>query len=329
MDQLTMVAEKQAILLKQLRAGELFESLPDLLKAIRDELHYEKATPVSPILSEDELMRQMVDYQNLWSNQDDGVSAYINDEDLRRFVNLLSSPKESVRDTGAFFFLGNAIQNGHLNSQQLGWLTAEVIADNRLFAHLLEEENDGAFYRSYCVAILAILLNENLVAEKPFITSELLEALVGQLGMYLLLEKDTRGYLADHGWVHIYTHLANALGLLFDQKGLKRADKLYLLGCLMTNLRLIDTPLTMGEQGRLVGTILNLTKRHELYADYLLLSLKLWRQDLVNEPFTQSRASWQMLYNRVDFFQQILAYGPDASPEEIWQYAQSTKNYLS
>ncbi|MBS9337295.1 DUF2785 domain-containing protein [Fructobacillus parabroussonetiae] len=329
MDQLQTIQEKQAILLRQLRAGDLFESLPDLLRAIREEIHYEAASPISPILSEEESVRQMTTYQSRWADQDQLVPAYLDDEDLRRFVLLLSSTKEPVRDTGAFFFLGNAIQNGHLSRPQLQWLTAEVMDDDRLFSHLFEEENDGAYYRSYAVAILAILLNENLAADEPFLNQSFMESIVSQLGIYLLVEKDSRGYVEGHGWVHAYTHLANVLGLLFDQENLKRADKLYLLACLMTNLRSLDTPLTMGEMGRLVGTVLNLAKKHKLYGDYLLLTLKLWRQDLVNEPFDSSRSSWQMLYNRVDFFQQILAFGEAASPEDIWQYVQTTKNYLS
>lgn len=329
MDQLQTIAEKQAILLRQLRAGDLFESLPDLLRAIREEVTYQPATPLSPVLSADEALEEMAAYQSRWSSQDQLAPAYLEDADLRRFVTMLSSTRENVRNTGAFFFLGNAIQGGHLSRPQLDWLTAELIADERLFAHLFEEENDGAYYRSYCLALLAILLNENLSADEPFLSERLLEEIIGQLGIYLLVEKDSRGYVPEHGWVHAYTHLANVLGLLFDQEGLKRADKLYLLACLMTNLRSLNTPLTMGEMGRLVGTVLNLAKRHKLYADYLLLTLKLWRQDLVNEPFASSRESWQMLYNRVDFFQQILAYGQEASPADVWQYAQTTKNYLS
>ncbi len=328
MNQLTTIAEKQSILLRQLHAGDLFESLPDLLRAIREELVYEKATPVTPVLGADESLAQMTTYQKQWNQLEEGQVAYLEDADLRRFVALLSSPDESVRDTGTFFFLGNAIQNGHLSKAQMIWLTEELMADNRLFDHLLEEENEAAYYRSYCLAVLAILLNEDAVRADPFISNKLLERILFQIGIYLLAEKDTRGFVEEHGWVHSYTHLANVLGLLFERKDLKRADKLYLLACLMTNLRTINTPLTMGEMGRLVGTVLQLSKQHQLYADYFLLTLKLWRQDLVNEPFAQSRASWQMLYNRVDFFQQILAYGPTASPEIIWEYAQNTKNYL-
>lgn len=329
MDQLVTIAEKQSILLRQLRAGDLFESLPDLLRAIRDDLTYEEPNVVTPVLSAEDSLDRMASYQKQWNQMEEGDTAYLEDADLRRFVAQLASTDESVRDTGTFFFLGNAIQNGHLKKQQLGWLTEELIADNRLFSHILEEENDGAYYRSYCLAVLALLLNEDSVGTDPFISQSILEDVLFQVGIYLLAEKDTRGFVENHGWVHAYTHLANVLGLLFDRKDLKRADKLYLLACLMTNLRSIDTALTMGEMGRLVGTVLQLAKQHSIYADYLLLTLKLWRQNLVNEPFAQTRTSWQKLYNRVDFFQQILAYGQSAVPDAIWRYAQDTKNYLS
>ncbi|MDD9138572.1 DUF2785 domain-containing protein [Fructobacillus sp. CRL 2054] len=330
MDQLVMIAEKQDILLRQLRAGDLFESLPDLLRAIRDEVEYEEPTPVTPVLSADEAINRMAWYQENWNNQGEAESIlFVSKEDLRRFLTLLSSTDESIRDSGTFFFLGSAIQNNHIEAETLDWLTRELIHDSRLFSHLFEEENDGAYYRSYSMAVLALLLSKNADNTETFISEELMSDIVQQLGIYMLVEKDTRGFVEGHGWIHAYTHLANVLGQLFEQLALKRADKLYLLACLMTNLRSIDTPLTMGEMGRLVGNVLQLSRRHKIYADYLLLALKLWRQDLVNTPFKQDRSNWQMLYIRVDFFQQILAFGPDASPQDVWNYAQATKNYLS
>ncbi|MCO0832665.1 DUF2785 domain-containing protein [Fructobacillus sp. W13] len=331
MEELDGIYSQVSVLLSELKAGKLLESLPDMLLAIRQSVNYGSKTPMPPLLSEYESLDQMAAYQDLWAKEEKGEIApkKMDDDDLRRFLFLLSATDSTIRDTGAFFFLGNAISNHHLDAEQLKRVTSEIVDDSRMLSHVLEEKNDGAFYRSYCLALLAILINENENGPIEFIDATMKDYIVQKLAVLMLAEKDTRGYTEDNGWVHFYSHLANVLGALFEDPKLARADKLFLLACLMTNLRTLDTPLTMGEMGRLVGTILSLASRHALYADYLLLTLKLWRQDLGNEPFIQSRSRWQKLYNRVDFFQQILAFGEKASPKEVWEYAQATKNYLS
>ncbi|MBS9338958.1 DUF2785 domain-containing protein [Fructobacillus sp. M2-14] len=331
MEELDSVYAQLHFMLDGVKQGKLLKSLPDMLFAIRQDIKYGKETPMPPLLSAYESLDQMAAYQDLWKKEENGEIApsTMDSDDLRRFLLLLSATDSTIRDTGAFFFLGNAVTGHHLSNEQLRTVVAELTDESRLLSHVLEEKNDGAFYRSYCLALLAILINEDQNGSVSFIDDEMKENIVLKLSVLMLAEKDTRGYTEESGWVHIYSHLANVLGALFEDPKLARADKLFLLACLMTNLRTLDTPLTMGEMGRLVGTILSLAKRHALYAEYLLLTLKLWRQDLVNEPFVQSRSRWQKLYNRVDFFQQILAFGENGSPKEVWEYAQATKNYLS
>ncbi|GAP03174.1 hypothetical protein FPFC_041720 [Fructobacillus pseudoficulneus] len=327
MDELALIHEKTKGLLEQLRNGDLYESLPELLFVLKENVDLEPAEPTPRPSDSMAAMEKMNGYQERWA--EDIFERSISDTDLRQFVEQLKSPSAKIRDTGTFFFLGNAIQNNHLTKEQMDWLTAELIGDQFLLNQILEEENDGAYGRSFALAILTILLIADQQAAEPFISPELLSAIVEQVALYALLETDTRGFVPGHGWVHAYTHLSNVLSAIFDRADVPRADKLFLLACLMTNFRQVNTPLTMGEIGRIVGVILSLTKKHALYAEYFLMSLKLWRQDLVNEPFAQTRSRWQKLYIRVDFFQQILAYGPEMVPEKIWAYVQETKNYLS
>ncbi|CAK1248793.1 hypothetical protein R53718_MFFEMHAI_01552 [Fructobacillus evanidus] len=329
MEELAAIHEKTRVLLSQLRSGDVYESLPELLYVLKENADMEPAEPTPRPRDSMAAIEQMQVYQDVWSANHEESNQFVADDDLRTFVDQLSSPSAKIRDTGAFFFLGNAIQNGHLSHQQLDWLTAEMISDEHLLAQILQEENDGAYGRSFALAILSILLMADQQVAEPFIGPELMMAIVEQVSLYTLLERDTRGFVPGHGWIHAYTHLANVLGAIFDRTDVPRSDKLFLLACIMTNFRQLNTPLTMGELNRQVVTILRLSRKHSLYADYLLLSLKLWRQDLVNEPFAQTRSRWQKLYNRVDFFQQILAFGQDQVPEKVWAYVQETKNYLS
>ncbi|GAO99391.1 DUF2785 domain-containing protein [Fructobacillus ficulneus] len=329
MEELAEIHEKIKILLDQLRNGDIYESLPELLYVLKENVDLNPAEPTPRPHDSTMALEQMHVYQEAWSDNEGEDQQLISDSDLRFFVHQLASPSAKIRDTGTFFFLGNAIQSGHLNSDQMAWLTAELINDEILLCQILEEENDGAYGRSFSVALLSILLTVDQQLAEPFISVQLKVAIVEQISLFALLEVDTRGFVPGHGWVHAFTHLANVMGTIFDRTDIPRANKLFMVACLMTNFRHLNTALTMGEIGRLVGVILKLTQKHSLYAEYFLLSLKLWRQDLVNEPFAQTRSRWQKLYIRVDFFQQILAYGPEEVPEKIWAYVQETKNYLS
>jgi hypothetical protein len=87
--------------------------------------------------------------------------------------------------------------------------------------------------------------------------------------------------------------------------------------------------LTFGETERLVEVITHISKQHELYADYLLLTLKMWRKDLVTQTPPKTQQQWQQLYNRSQFFHEILLRGKNEVPEAVFDYVSVTKNYLA
>ncbi|CAK8054783.1 DUF2785 domain-containing protein [Eupransor demetentiae] len=330
MQYLAEIKSKLAELRDKSQKGLIFESLGELMTAIKDDVSYEKASPVILPDGGAEALEVIESYQEQWSHDKEGLHRHvIADEDLPLLLNQLASPQPKYRDTGAFFFLGGAVQNGHLTTDQMSWLTSEMVRDDQLFAHLLESQNQAAYQRSYSLALLALLLNENRIAEKPFVSKKLLDHIVDQVALIALMEADTRGFVDQKGWVHIFTHLSNVLNELFHINTLSRADKIFLMAALMANFRSLSTPLTMGEVTRIITTFMDLIKRHDIYAEYFLTNLKLWRKDIVNEPFVQTRQRWQQMYNRMQFFHEIIVCGEKEVPAAIMSYVLTTKNYLS
>ena len=85
----------------------------------------------------------------------------------------------------------------------------------------------------------------------------------------------------------------------------------------------------MGELARMTEVALRAAQTHALYEDYLLLTLKLWRKDLVTRQAPQSEGRWHQLYNRTRFFHAILLAERQAVPDAIYHYVEQTKDYLT
>ncbi|WEV54749.1 DUF2785 domain-containing protein [Leuconostocaceae bacterium ESL0723] len=332
MDRLADIKEKLYDLHQKTRDGLVFESLGELLLALRrDQPVLERQAVILPE-GGDLSLALIKDYQERWLDTPDELKDQlpVDDQDLQIIYNQLANPVAKYRDTGAFFFLGAAVQSGNLTADQLRWLTKRSISDQHLLSHILEELNDGAYDRSYSLAFLAILLARDRGSEGGgFIDQTLMAQLVDQVAVLSFVEVDTRGFVDEKGWVHIFAHLANVLNELFEHPKLRRADKIFLMATVMSNFAALTTPLTMGEVGQLVGALVDLTRQHDLYADFGLINLKLWRQDIVNEPYQQTRARWQQLYNRMQFFHEVIVCGRTRVPEAIMDYVLVTKNYLS
>ena len=131
------------------------------------------------------------------------------------------------------------------------------------------------------------------------------------------------------GWAHAFTHIGNAVAEIFLMPDLVRADKVFVLGAVLAGYHELSQPLTFGETERLVEVITHISKQHELYADYLLLTLKMWRKDLVTQTPPKTQQQWQQLYNRSQFFHEILLRGKNEVPEAVFDYVSVTKNYLA
>jgi len=85
----------------------------------------------------------------------------------------------------------------------------------------------------------------------------------------------------------------------------------------------------MGETERLVEVVIYAANAHRLYCDYVLITLKLWRKDLVTRQNIATEANWHQLYNRTRFFHAIILTGAQNVPKSIYDYVEQTKGYLT
>ncbi|MEX0380083.1 DUF2785 domain-containing protein [Leuconostoc sp. MS02] len=330
MDELAELKKKFSILRQKARKGDIFQSLGSVISEELAALSPQKATPVILPDNDDHALERFQMYsQQLDTHQDDGTRPLtISDEDLRLAVVQLANPLPEYRDTGAFFFLSDSIQNELVSDTQLRWLTMHLVSDEQLFSHILEPENDAVYGRSFSILVLSLLLFTQRT-KRSFMSVDQLDIVIDQMALYTSLERDTRGFIGTNGWAHAFTHMGNALAEIFMMPQLMRADKLFLLASMLAGYRELKKPLMMGETERLVEVVMYVANAHELYVDYILLTLKLWRKDLVTRHALKAEAQWHQLYNRSRFFNEIILCGSQNVPKKLYDYVDQTKGYLT
>ncbi len=89
-----------------------------------------------------------------------------------------------------------------------------------------------------------------------------------------MLENDTRGFVANQGWVHAYTHIGNVLDELASDEELLRADKILLMATVIEKFRRLTTPLIYGEPTRLAVYFADQLLEDDVYQQFLLIELR-------------------------------------------------------
>lgn len=333
MTELVDLKNKIISLRQQTRRGEIFQSLMPQISFELSQLTIQPSSPVVLPTNGKQFLERVQIYTQQGDLQAESMSnltnsAGISNEDLKLAVEQLANPLPEYRDAGAFLFLSDAIQNDLLLEEQLIWLTDSLSSDEQLFSHILEPENDAIYRRSFSMLILSLLLFTQRTRTK-FMTLKQLDHVINQVAIYVMLERDTRGYIGTNGWAHAFTHVGNALAEILMMPQLMRADKLFLLASMLAGYREPKKPLVMGETERLVEVAMYAANAHELYSDYILLTLKLWRKDLVTRRTLKTEAQWHQLYNRSRFFHEIILRGAKNVPKQLYDYADQTKDYLA
>ncbi|CAM3026247.1 DUF2785 domain-containing protein [Lactiplantibacillus plajomi] len=294
--QANQLAQVKAAVFKirqDLRAGKVYQSLTRQLAAVIEQVPAAPSTPVN--VPEDDDVLDLV--QELRNGLADGSLTAISEQQLTHLLSHLGSLNPEIRDRGCYYLLNEALQQQLLTIDQLGQIFDQLVRDDVLFAHINEPENDAVFLRSFAVLLLSVLLYADH-AGMTFMTSARRQVLVTQFTVYLLLERDTRGFVGDHGWAHSYTHIGNLLDELVAERQLARADKLLLLAALISQYQRLDTPLIFGEPERLSTYLAAITNKDELYSDYLLLAFKDWHRTMVMQSVPTTEAAWTKVFNR-------------------------------
>ncbi|AVK63397.1 hypothetical protein C5Z26_04455 [Lactobacillus sp. CBA3606] len=306
---------------QHLRAGELYQSLPQRLGYLINQVPVEPATTVT-IPDDGEVLTLI---KQLHDGLEAGTLTEITDAQLQQLIAHLGSLNPAVRDRGCYYLLNESLQQQLLTATQLGVIFDLVIQDQQLFTHIDQTENDAVYQRSFSVLILSILVYADH-AGLAFMTAARLEQLVQQFIVYMVLERDTRGFIGRSGWAHAYTHIGNLLDELGDEHKLARADKLMMLAVLIERYQRLSTPLIFGEPERLATYLAAITSRDDLYADYLLLAFKRWHQQLVMQPAPATEAAWTRVFNRNRLLEAMALH--DDFPTSVVDYLDDELEFL-
>lgn len=317
------LAQVKAAVLKlrqQLRAGELYQSLPQRLGKLIDQLPATPATTVTP--PADDILDLV---QTLRSDLDAGKLTAITDDQLKQLLSHIGSLNPAIRDRGCYYLLNEALQQQLLTAEQLGTIFDRLVQDDMLFAHIDEPANDAVYQRSFSILLLSVLLYADH-AGITFLTPARLEQVVSQFTVYLILETDTRGFVGHNGWAHAYTHIGNLLDELADEQQLARADKLMMLAAMISRYQRLHTPLIFGEPERLSTYLALITNKDELYSDYVLLAFKGWHRTMVMKSAPSTEAAWTQVFNRNRLLEAMALH--DDFPTAIVDYLDDELEFL-
>lgn len=302
--------------------GQLFQRLGIELGQFVADIKLAPATPV-------ELPDDNAGIRDLLAELNESMQAGeledITDEQLVTLLEHLASPDLQIRDRGIFFFFNDALQRKIFTSEQLRLAFNYLIQDRILFNHILENENDGVYGRSFAVMILSLLLYADRIGYK-FLDPVMVERLVSQMTVYVAAEQDTRGWIGTHGWAHAFTHIGNILDELNENDLLPRSDKIFFMSLLFARYKHLQTPLVAGETERVASYFIDLMDKNELYGNYFLIELKELRRETVMAPAPLDEGAWNKIFNRNRLTQAFLLR--DDLPEEIEDFLRSTRDYM-
>nr|WP_243148528.1 DUF2785 domain-containing protein [Oenococcus sicerae] len=322
-DQITLVKETVSEARKKLAAGHIYQSLNSQLENLVGRLSKRSKTIVKPIDGGDATLALI---QKTSEKFIQVKKVLLTDDQLFEILRQLASTNPVYRDRGAFYFLANLISNKALSREQMRWIANYLVADDRLFSHILEPINDAVFQRSFSLLLLSQLLTAD--NQLNFIDDQLLGRIIDQTAAYALLEQDGRGFVGEKGWAHAFTNIGNVWDLLCSNPKVKRSDKILLLATQLVGYHNCPIPFVAGEDSRVAAYLANITNLNEIYEDYFLRVLKFWHQGLTAQMTVATEAGWNKIYNRNRLLQSLLLQ-KDSFPTSIVDYIESTRDYLN
>ncbi|WP_165815262.1 DUF2785 domain-containing protein [Levilactobacillus bambusae] len=278
----------------QLERGEVFQSLGSRIKTILEGISYHSATPVKMPSRSDGVIELS---ESLEDQMQAETLTGISDEAILKLMQHLGSPNPDVRDSRIYFFFNDALQMHLLDSEQLRLMVNYLLDPRVIYSHVLEEENDAVFKRSYDVLLLSVLTYADR-SGYDFLDDETVDRIVIETITYALAEKDTRGFVGNRGWAHTFSHIPNLMDDLSKRPELPRADKLLMMAAFIERYKTLTTPLIFGESERIAGYLANLANKNSLYEDYLLVALKEWRLELTDRNKPTTEGAWNQIFNR-------------------------------
>lgn len=199
------------------------------------------------------------------------------------------------------------LENNLIDNDQLMKLFNYFKQPQVLLAHITEPTNQAAYGRSMAINILRLIL----LADRSgyfFLTQEDLAEFLNTVALCPVYEKDTRGFVTNTGWVHLYTGIANLFIELCQHDELVRGDKVFLMVTLIAGYQQLETPLAMGEDEDVANFLIKLFDQHQLYQTFFIAQVKEWRHKIQHfNP--SSKVKWIQLFNYRHLMQSLIIDG--------------------
>lgn len=157
----------------------------------------------------------------------DGGLSELQAEDREGMLIQIGNPDSYLRDELIYKSFGKLIHSNQLNANELEKLLVRLKQDDYLFYGIGEEGTDSVFTRSFSVLVIAAIIEYDvarLQLDKPII-----QHTVERVVEYMLIEKDTRGFVEGKGWAHAIAHGADALDALAKHPEMKNAEIIKIL----------------------------------------------------------------------------------------------------
>lgn len=323
--QITEIKAQIVNLRERIHNGELFDSLGPVAGKIMDELEFNGESPVAQFSAKDEL-RLLARVDQFRQHLAEQTVNELTENDIKVLLAGLKQTNPQIRDQGVFMALMQGVQEGAFTLPQEQMMIRELLKDEVLFSHIDEPENDGIFQRSFAIFLLALLIYSGRRKNIDLLNHDQWGHLIEQIGIYIVLEQDTRGYVADKGWAHAFTHLGNLLDEINVNVQIDRADKIFLETLLVERIKRVKTPLVMGETERIARYIVNLAKINDLYLQYILKQLKQWRPELMRQMQVENYENWTRHYNQTHLLSAILLQKD--LPPLLYEYLDEGRAFL-
>lgn len=184
-------------------------------------------------------------------------------EMLRAMTPLIASSDPFLRDNVAYEAAAKWIYTDKLLTpdEQREILRAWT---GNLRERVGEASGDAAFLRSFSALNLSVLAARDNAA--PFLTQAEFDSFLAAMIGYLAAERDTRGYLTGHGWVHATAHTADVLKFLARSPKLTAAGQAQLLAAIDAECASFGQVFQWAEDERLAQILVSLAARDDFDA---------------------------------------------------------------
>ena len=177
-------------------------------------------------------------------------------------MEYLGDSDSELRDDLVNSVLSRWIINGVFSKEQLKQILRTILDERHLFFRIGEKDADSVFMRAFSILIIASIVYVH--REDNFLSSEELIDVKNKVIIYMLEEKDVRGYVAEGGWAHTAAHSSDTLDELALCKEFGREELFAILSAIKDKVSIDYSAYICYEDERLAYATNSLISRNLL-----------------------------------------------------------------